>query len=98
MGSGLLTEEEVRSYLELEDSELERMIKRGKLTAYRLGGTFIRFRKEEVMALKEGRKFFMPDQFERTWFDRIRDFWKFYGFYLMLLTAVVLSVYFFLKA
>ena len=94
MGDGLLTEEEVRSYLSVDPSGLKQLIRRGKLTEYKVGGSFIRYRKEEVVALRSGRKFQMPDQFERGWIDKIRDFWNFYSLYILLSILVALAVFY----
>ena len=93
MSDGLLTEEEVRSYLKVDSSEeIEQLIRRGKLTAYRVGGSFVRYRKDEVIALRSGRKFKLPDQFERNWVDKARDFLGFYGIYILLSILVILLV------
>ena len=95
MSEGLITEEEVRSYLKVDSPEIEQLIRRGKLTAYRVGGSFVRYRKDEVIAIKSGRKFRLPDQFERNWFDKTRDFLNFYGIYILLTILVVsLTIYF----
>ena len=97
MGDGLLTEEEVRSYLSVDPSGLKQLIRRGKLTEYKVGGSFVRYRKEEVVALRSGRKFRMPDQFERNWFDKFRDFWNFYNLYILLSLLVILVVLYLLQ-
>lgn len=90
MSDGLLTEEEVKSYLKLDPQEIEQLIRRGKLTAYRVGGSFVRYRKEQVVALRSGRKFRMPEQFERSGFDKIRDYWSFYSLYILISIFVLL--------
>lgn len=95
MSDGLLTEEEVRSYLKLDPSEVQQLMRRGKLTAYRVGGSFVRYRKEEVIALKSGRKYQLPDRFDQSWFDRLRDLWHFYSLYILLSILVVLLVVYF---
>lgn len=95
MSEGLITEEEVKSYLKIDSPEIEQLIRRGKLTAYRVGGSFVRYRKDEVIAIRSGRKFRLPDQFERNWFDKVRDFLNFYGIYILLTVLIVtLTVYF----
>ena len=96
MSNGFLTEEEVRSYLSINPKELERLLRREKLTAFRVGGEFLRYRKDEVIALKTGQKFRLPDQLERNWFDKVRDFWNFYSVYVLLLILMVLLVVFFI--
>lgn len=95
MSEGLITEEEVKSYLKVDSPELDQLIRRGKLTAYRVGGSFVRYRKDEVIAIRSGRKFRLPDQFERSWFDKLRDYLNFYGIYVVLTILIVaLTVYF----
>ena len=94
MGDGLLTEEEVRSYLSVGPSELEQLTRRGKLTAYKVGGSFVRYRKEEVVALRSGRKFRMPVKFEGNWFDKFLHFWNFYSLYILLSILVLVVVFY----
>ena len=98
MSEGLITEEEVKSYLKIESPEVEQLIRKGKLTAYRVGGSFVRYRKEEVIALKSGRKFVLPDQFERSWFDKLKDFFNFYGIYIILSAVVLFLIGYFVQA
>ena len=95
MSDGLLTEEEVKSYLKVDSGALGHLLRRGKLTAYKVGGSFVRYRKDEVVALRSGRKYRLPDEIERNWFDRIRDFINFYSIYILLsILAILLAVYF----
>ena len=98
MSDGLLTEEEVKTYLQVDSPEVDQLIRRGKLTAYRVGGSFVRYRKDEVVALRSGRKFRMPDQLEQGWFDKIRDFWNFYSIYILLSILVVVLITYFVQA
>jgi len=89
----LLTEEEVQNYLGVDRPEIEKLMKRGKLTAFRVGGSYLRFRKEEVVALKAGKRFVPAEQLgRRSWFDRARDFWKFYSFYVLSSVLILLAV------
>ena len=93
----MLTEEEVQHYLNVSPSEVQRLVKRGKLTAYRLGGTYLRFRKEEVTALKNGRKFVAPEELGRSGVDKWLDFWNFYSFYILSSILVLLLVVLFFQ-
>ena len=97
MSEGMLTEEEVRSYLGVEGSEIEQLRRRGKLTAFRVGGAYLRYRKDEVIALRNGRKFRMPDQFDKNGWDIVRDFIIFHGAYIALSIAVVLLFVYFVR-
>jgi len=86
-----LTEEEVQHYLGKTPADIQKLMKRGKLTAFRVGGSYIRFKKEEVVALKSGKKFIAPEELGRSQLERFRDFWKFYSFYVI--TSVCLLVF-----
>jgi excisionase family DNA binding protein len=90
----LLSPEEVKQYLEVQDRDIDHFVQRGKLHAYKIGGTFLRFRKEEVLALKQE---FRPAAKARSaipWYVRILDFWRFNNFYILslILIAVLLFI------
>ena len=93
----LLTEEEVEHYLSLKPGETKELVKRGKLTAYKLGGAYLRFHKDEVLALKSGKKFTSPDQIKQGWTDQFRDFWKFNNFYILSSILILLLVVLFFQ-
>lgn len=93
----LLTEEEVRHYLDVDAEEMQRLVKRGKLTAYRLGGSYTRFEKEEVVAVKTGRRFKPPQELGRNRWDKVRDFWIFNSFYVFSLLLIFLLILLFLQ-
>ena len=48
----LWTTTEAAQYLGLTESELGQLVQEGKLTGYKLGGKFLRFRPDQVKALK----------------------------------------------
>ena len=39
--NNMLTLEEVKAFLELDQTEIEKHLKHGKLRAYKIGGTFL---------------------------------------------------------
>jgi len=87
--NNMLTLEEVRGYLDADQQELERFLKQGKLHAYKIGGTYIRFRKEEVLNLRyellpKKRKGFAQGSF----LTKVSDFWRFNNFYIISLAIV----------
>ncbi len=94
--NNLLTVEEVKNFLEIEEQELEKFLKLGKLRAYKIGGTFIRFRKEEVMILREAQPKAKLSKPKNSVFSKVFDFWKFNNFYIisLLLAAAILFVVF----
>ena len=90
----LLSHEEVKRYLELEDPDLEKLIEKGKLHAYKIGGTYLRFRKDEVLTLKQESPSDKKNSLSLPWFVRLKDFWRFNNFYI--LSLLLIAVLFFI--
>lgn len=94
----MLTLEEVKNYLELEQEELENYISQGKLNAYKIGGAYLRFRKEDVLNLRyEIAPSFKKKKNKPNFFTRILDFWLFNNFYILSIILVVTVAYFVIK-
>ncbi|MBI2884662.1 MAG: helix-turn-helix domain-containing protein [Candidatus Omnitrophica bacterium] len=79
---------EVARYLGVSEADIESLVRTGRLTGYRLGGEFVRFRPEQVKLLKEQVQPRAPNAAEASvsgehWRDRLRDFLYFYDFYLV---------------
>jgi len=91
----LWTVAEVGRYLGLDDAAVEGLVREGQLTGYQLGGQYLRFRPDQVKALRKdaaGR----PQAAVRSKtspsadrFQRVRDFVYFYDFYII--SAVLLA-------
>lgn len=90
----LLSVEEVRNFLEVKEEELQKWVQKGKLQAYKIGGTYLRFRKEDVLALHQELHPSKKANFSIPFFARIGDFWKFNNFYILslLLIGVLLFI------
>jgi len=95
--NSMLTLEEVKNFLQISQDEIEALLKNGRLNAYKIGGSYIRFRKEEVETLRQERQ---PAKVGRSgnrgFFSRIADFWRFNNFYIV--SAVLLCILIFLIA
>ena len=93
----LWTTSEVAKFLGIHEVDVEQLVKEGKLTGYQLGGQFLRFRPEQVEALKQKIRFRpntrkgMPSTQER-WYQRLREFVYFYDFYVVSATLVAVLV------
>ena len=83
----LWTTTEVAQFLGIHDVDVEQLVKQGKLTGYKLGGQFLRFRPDQVEALKDKLQFRptkaksggpRPDRWPR----QLQDFLYFYDFYI----------------
>ena len=52
MAEKLLTIGEVAQYLKMPEEEVKRLVDVGEIPAYRIGGSFLRFRKEQIDAIR----------------------------------------------
>lgn len=52
MPEKLLTIREVAQYLKISEEEAKRLVDIGEIPAYKIGGTFLRFRKEQIDAIR----------------------------------------------
>lgn len=97
--NSMLTAEEVKAYLDIEEQEFEKHLRAGKLHAYKIGGTYLRFRKEDVVSLRfqiQPSKIKPPAK--KNFFSHIADFWRFNNFYILSLLAVLAIVFVMVKS
>lgn len=91
----LWTISEVAKCLGIDEADVERLVRQGTLTGYKLGGQFLRFRPDQVQPLK-GRlqqppaQAARPAKRQRSWFGFVRDLLYFYDFYLI--SAALLAI------
>ena len=93
----LLSHEEVKRFLEVEDGQFERLVKSGKLHAYKIGGAYLRFRKDEVLNIKQELFSGKKTALSIPWFARLHDFWKFNNFYILSLFLIAVLFYLVLR-
>lgn len=94
----MLTLEEVKRFLEVEQNEVEKYLSQGKLRAYKIGGTYIRFRKEEVINLRyEVRPLKTQLPKKPGLLGRIMEFWRFNNFYILSILIVAGILYYLLR-
>ncbi|HOE69233.1 MAG: hypothetical protein BWY49_00795 [Candidatus Omnitrophica bacterium ADurb.Bin314] len=97
--NNMLTLDEVKNYLEIEQQEIERLIKNDLLHAYKIGGVYLRFRKEEVLNLKYDVLLKKKQQGPKVSVGhRLVDFWRFNNFYVLSLIVIVALLYWFLRS
>jgi hypothetical protein len=95
--NNMLTLDEVKNFLEVEQQVVEQFIRDEVLHAYKIGGVYIRFRKEEVLGLKydvllkkkKGRA-------SGSFGQRLWDFWRFNNFYIISVLIIAALAYWFL--
>ena len=95
--NNMLTLDEVKNFLGVEQQVIEKFIQDEVLHAYKIGGVYIRFRKEEVLGLKydvllKKKKSAASGSFgQRVW-----DFWRFNNFYIISVLIIAALAYWFL--
>jgi excisionase family DNA binding protein len=87
---GMLTLKEVIDYLDIEQSDIEKLVKKGRLNAYKIGGTYLRFKKDQVVQLKA--EILNKKSRSRLFLSKARDYWYFNRVYI--LSAVLLALIF----
>ena|SRR3990167_1837476 len=95
--NNMLTLEEVKNFLEISQDQMEKFIKEGKLKAYKIGGTYVRFRKDDIMNVRVdllSRRATIP---KSTMGSKIADFWRFNNFYIVSLIFVVALILFVIR-
>jgi len=96
--NNMLTLDEVKNFLEVEQQVIEKFIQDEVLHAYKIGGVYIRFRKEEVLSLKydvllKKKKTGASVSFgQRLW-----NFWRFNNFYIISVLIIMALAYWFLQ-
>jgi excisionase family DNA binding protein len=93
----LWTTREVAQVLGITEQDVEQLVKAGRLTGYQLGGQFLRFRPDEVTALKGTIAFRRQvgparDPHQMTPLGRLREFLYFHDFYVVSGTLLALLV------
>jgi excisionase family DNA binding protein len=82
----LWTTNEAALCLGVSEAQIEQLVKAGRLTAYKLAGKFLRFRPDQVEALKGqiGSQPVAPgaESAPDSWWVRLSEFVYFYDFYL----------------
>ena len=97
----LWTTAEVAAYLKVQEADVERLVRDGRLTAYKLAGQFLRFQPQQVKELRG--RFFEVSSAGATdeppsWRDRAGDWLYFYDFYVISGSLLAALVAYFLTA
>ena len=95
--NNMLTLEEVKNFLEVEQAVLEKFISQGKLNAYKIGGTYIRFRKEDVLNLQYEVAPASKKRKKPSVFSYVMDFWRFNNYYIISIVLIGVIVYYFFQ-
>lgn len=95
MGPKLLTVRDVANYLNITEKEVMNLAENGTIPAYKVGGVYLRFKKEQIDQMKKRIK---PNQslvsIEGTFTESIKDFVYHNDFYIFSLVVIFLLLYF----
>ncbi len=98
MTSKLLTIREVANFFNITEKEVIDLVDSGGIPAYKVGGVYLRFKKEQLDHVKHKIK---PNQslvsIQGTMPEKIRDFVYHYDFYIFSLIIVFFLLYFIVK-
>jgi len=95
MTSKLLNIRDVAKYLNITEKEVIELATSGAIPAYKVGGVYLRFKKEQLDGIKHKIK---PNQslvsIEGTSFEKVRDFVYHNDFYILSLIIIFSLLYF----
>ncbi|MBN1687954.1 MAG: helix-turn-helix domain-containing protein [Candidatus Omnitrophica bacterium] len=91
--NNMLTVDEVKRFLEIDQEQLEHYLKQRRLRAYKIGGTYIRFRKEDALNLRSDILSYRKKS-SINLLAKVSDFWRFNNFYIISILIVIAIAYF----
>ena len=94
MRERLLTTREVSQLLCISEKEVIDLANQGEIPAYRVGGEFLRFRREEILKIRT--KFKKVSSY--SWREKISDFFYFNDFYIISLVLISLLLWVIFKS
>ncbi|UCD55825.1 MAG: helix-turn-helix domain-containing protein [Candidatus Omnitrophota bacterium] len=87
MPEKLLTAEEASGLLGIPEEEIKKMVDKGELPAYQIGGCFLRFRREQLEAIRSAITIRLPERtlprLRQSAIDKLLDFFYFNDFYII---------------
>lgn len=99
MSEHLLNIREAAEYLGVGERKVKELVDRGEIPAYRIGGTFLRFKMSQLAIIKaslhKGTKKETLEQAEiqHTRSDRVKDFLYFNDFYILSIIIIVMALF-----
>ena len=97
MKEKLLTIRETSQYLGITEKEVIDLAHEGKIPAYKIGGVYLRFKKEQLEEFRKSSPLVHKDtheQHEYTFGERVKDFLYFHDFYILALLIIATLVFF----
>jgi excisionase family DNA binding protein len=89
--SKLLTVREVSHILDISEKDVLDLAENGTMPAYKLGGVYLRFKKEQVEEFKLNNKQLLHREY--SFKDRVFDFFYFNDFYILSISIIGFLIY-----
>ncbi|MFC1752229.1 helix-turn-helix domain-containing protein [Thermoproteota archaeon] len=94
MKEKLYTVREASIFLGVSERDIIDLSEEGILPAYKVGGIYLRFKKEHLEAIKDKVKVVSgPDAIPYTFGERISDFFYYNDFYILSILVISILVY-----
>jgi excisionase family DNA binding protein len=96
----LITVRDVSQILEISEQEVIELAEKGVIPAYKIAGTHLRFKKAEILHIKNIEKIKFKTQRKRlnyTFFEKIYDFIYFNDFYIVSAILIFLMLWLIFK-
>ena len=89
---GLLNKQQACKYLGAGEEELDRLVQEGRITAYKLGGMYVRFKQAELDRIKASIRPISSStqQHKAGIFERFLDFLYYNVFYIFVIVIILL--------
>jgi len=107
MTDQFITLKEAADILGIVEKEVRKLVDKGEITAYQIGGTYLRLKENQVLSLKPkySRESTTPlnvnikdTEIKGTFISNIKDFFYFNDFYLVSAGLIVFLLYVILKS
>jgi excisionase family DNA binding protein len=96
----LLTVRDVSIILGISEKEVVDLAESGVMPAYKVGGVYLRFKKEQIQEFKKTTKPTLSQaqiEHKYTFKDRVSDFFYFNDFYILALIIILLLLFVILR-
>ena len=94
MREKLFTVRETAQYLSITEAEVVELSEKGIVPAYKVGGVYLRFKKEQLDSIKDKiTPLKKEDLTKHSFFERLRDFLYYNDFYILALLIVSILIF-----
>jgi len=96
----LLNEKEAAEYIGISQDKLKKLVQQKKLTAYKIGGQFLRFHQFDLDKIKKSPSYSYPAGKNEKYslFNRIKDYLYYNDFYIIIAILIIILLALVFKA